>query len=143
MSKQVENYVFQEILGQGQYGQVYRGINLKTDEVVAIKQMNIEKFKKIPKLYDFIKNEIDILSQIDHPNVIRFIEILRTSNNFYLVYEYCNGGDLERLLKKRKLLPEKEANHILSQILQAFKVLINKNILHRDLKPGNVIFHNN
>lgn len=76
--------------------------------------MNIEKFKKIPKLYDFIKNEIDILSQIDHPNVIRFIEILRTSNNFYLVYEYCNGGDLERLLKKRKLLPEKEANHILT-----------------------------
>ncbi len=58
----MENYVFQEILGQGQYGQVYRGINLKTDETVAIKQMNIEKFKKIPKLYDFIKNEIDILS---------------------------------------------------------------------------------
>jgi serine/threonine protein kinase len=41
---------------------VYRGINLKTDEIVAIKQMNIEKFKKIPKLYDFIKNEIEILS---------------------------------------------------------------------------------
>jgi len=75
--------------------------------------MNIEKFKRIPKLYDFIKNEIYILSKIDHVNVIKFIEILRTSNNFYLIYEYCNGGDLERLLKKRKLLPEKEANIIL------------------------------
>ena len=75
--------------------------------------MNIEKFKRIPKLYDFKKNEKDILSKIDHVNVIKFIEILRTSNNFYLIYEYCNGGDLERLLKKRKLLPEKEANIIL------------------------------
>ena len=104
--------------------------------------MNIEKFKKLPKLYDFIKNEIDILSQISHPNVIKFIEILRTTNNFYLIYEYCNGGDLEHLLRKRKFLPEKDAQDILRQILSAFKVLINKNILHRDLKPGNIIFHN-
>lgn len=62
MSKQVENYLFQEVLGNGQYGQVFKGHNIKTDEIVAIKQMNIEKFKKLPKLYDFIKNEIDILS---------------------------------------------------------------------------------
>ena len=104
---------------------------------------NIEKFKKLPKLYDFIKNEIDILTKIDHPNVIKFIEILRTSNNFYLIYEYCNGGDLEHLLKRRKLLPEKEALEILKQILSAFKVLMSRNILHRDLKPGNIIFNNN
>ena len=75
--------------------------------------MNIEKFKKIPKLYDFIKNEIDILSKIDHPNVIKFKEILRTTNNFYLIYEFCNGGDLEHLLKKKKLLSEKEAKIVL------------------------------
>jgi serine/threonine protein kinase len=75
--------------------------------------MNIEKFKKIPKLYDFIKNEIDILSKIDHPNVIKFKEILRTTNNFYLIYEFCNGGDLEHLLKKKKLLSEKESKIIL------------------------------
>ena len=75
--------------------------------------MNIEKFKKIPKLYDFIKNEIDILSKIDHPNVIKFKEILRTTNNFYLIYEFCNGGVLVHLLKKKKLLSEKEAKFVL------------------------------
>jgi len=61
--------------------------------------MNITKFKKIPKLNELIHNEIEILSSIDSPYIIKFIEILRTSNNYYLIYEYCNGGTLEDIIK--------------------------------------------
>ena len=66
---------------------------------MAIKQINITKFKKIPKLNELIHNEIEILSSIDSPYIIKFIEILRTSNNYYLIYEYCNGGTLEDIIK--------------------------------------------
>ncbi len=44
--------------------------------------------------------------------MIRFIEMLRTQNNFYLIYEYCNGGTLEEIIKKKKMLTEKESMHI-------------------------------
>jgi serine/threonine protein kinase len=68
--------------------------------------MNITKFKKIPKLNELIFNEIQILSKINCPNIIRFIEILRTSNNYYLIYEFCNGGTLEEIIKEKKYIPE-------------------------------------
>ena len=61
--------------------------------------------------------------------------MLKTVNNFYFVYEYCNGGTLEKLLKERGTLPEKTALNYFSQIVDAFKILSKHNIMHRDLKP--------
>lgn len=69
--------------------------------------------------------------------------MLKTSNNFYFVYEYCNGGTLEHKLKQETQLPEREALKIFRQLLEAFKVLNKYNIMHRDLKPDNIFFHNN
>ena len=68
---------------------------MKTNEVVAVKVVRLDKFREVPKLEEFTMNEIKTLSKIDNPNIIRFIEMLKTSNNMYLVYEYCNGGTLE------------------------------------------------
>lgn len=69
--------------------------------------------------------------------------MLKTANNIYIVYEYCNGDTLEKLLDQRKYLPEKEAFIIFKQILNASKTLSRLNILHRDLKPSNILFHDN
>ena len=73
MSKIVENYLLQEAVGSGQFGKVYRGKHLKTNEQVAIKVVKLGKFKEIPKLEEFTTNEIQTLSKIENPNVIRFI----------------------------------------------------------------------
>ena len=64
MGKIIQNYSLQALIGQGIYGKVYRGINLKTKEEVAIKVIKAEKFKEIPKLEECTVNEINILSSI-------------------------------------------------------------------------------
>jgi serine/threonine protein kinase len=67
--------------------------------------------------------------------------MLKTVNNFYFVYEFCNGGTFENLLKNSGPLPEKVALNYFSQIIDAFKVLNKNNIMHRDLKPDNILLH--
>lgn len=58
MSKVIENYILNEVIGSGQYGKVYKARNMKTEEVVAIKVIPLDKFKEIPKLTEFTMNEI-------------------------------------------------------------------------------------
>lgn len=142
MNKVIEDYVLLEKIGQGQYGNVYKAENRKTHQHYAVKVMNVEKFKHTPKLSEFTNNEIAILSKISHPNIIKFIEMLRTANNYYLVYEYCNGGTLAEHIKEKGKLTEPETLKIFAQLKSAFKELYDENILHRDLKPTNILFHN-
>lgn len=68
--------------------------------------------------------------------------MLKTNNNFYFIYEYCNGGTLENLLAKEKKLTEQRALLIFKQLLDAFQILNKYNIMHRDMKPDNIFFHN-
>ena len=143
MSKLIENYLLQEVVGSGSYGKVYRAKNVKTEQIVAVKVVKLDKFKEVPKLHQFTMNEINTLSCIENINVIKFLEMLRTTNNVYLVYEFCNGGTLEDMISKKKFLTEREALVVFQQILNAFKSLIPGNILHRDLKPTNILVHDN
>jgi serine/threonine protein kinase len=114
---------------------------MKTDGIVAIKVVKLEKFREIPKLHEFTMNEIQTLSKIDNPHVVKFLEMLKTSNNMYLIYEFCNGGTLEHLINKKKFLSETESMKYLCQLINAFRSLIKVNILHRDLKPSNILFN--
>ncbi len=83
-----------------------------------------------------------ILSKINHPNIIKFIEMLQTTTHYYLVYEFCNGGTLEDKIKVQIMINENEAVNYFIQLISAFSVLYEKNILHRDIKPTNILFHN-
>ena len=66
------------------------------------------------------------------------METLKTPNNFYFVYEFCNDGTIESLLQKKKILTESEALIYFKQLLDAFKELNKNNVMHRDLKPDNI-----
>ena len=73
--------------------------------------------------------------------------MLKTVNNFYFVYQYCNGGTLEKLMNTYKsgpegVMPESQVLIYFKQILKGFKTLTKHNIMHRDLKPGNILLHN-
>ena len=80
-----------------------------------------------------------MLSKIKSPHIVKFIEILKTANNFYFFYEYCNQGTLEDLIKSKGTLTESQTLEYLSQILEAFQILNSKHIMHRDLKPSNIL----
>lgn len=136
------------MLGQGVYGKVFRGINIKTKEEVAVKVIKTEKFRAIPKLEECTLNEINTLLKIEEKDhIVHYIDMLKTVNNFYFVYEYCNGGTLEKAMQAyrntpEKVMPESKTITYFSQIVDAFRVLTKYNIMHRDLKPDNILLHN-
>ena len=68
--------------------------------------------------------------------------MLKTVNNFYFVYEYCNGGTLEKVLKKSGSLGERQSLIYFKQLINGFKLLAEHNIMHRDIKPENILIHN-
>lgn len=142
MNKILGNYVIKHKLGSGQFGAVYYCIDLTTNEEFAIKIISLDKISANPRMNSLIKNEINALSKIDNPNIIKLKEFIQSKNNFYFVYEYCNGGTLEDYIGGKKKLSEKEALYFFSQIVNGFKSLFIHKVLHRDLKPANILIHN-
>lgn len=94
------------------------------------------------KFTELLENEIRVLKTCNNDNIIKLFDIKKTANNFYLVLEYCNEGDLMQYLKKKKMLTEEEAVEYLVQILNAFKTLVKSKIMHRDFKLANILKHN-
>lgn len=141
MTKVVDNFALLEEVGSGQYGKVFRGQHIKTGENFAVKCISLDKFRRVPKLDEFTNNEIKVLSKLVHPNIVRFFDRLKTANNIYMIYEFCNGGTLETLIYKSNI-PLNKCLDYFDQLVQGFKVIAKENILHRDIKPSNVLVHN-
>ena len=93
------------------------------------------------KFSDLLETEIKVLKQCNNDNIIKLYDIKKTANNFYLIMEYCNEGDLLQYLKDKNQLPEDEATDFLLQILNGFKTLEKNKIMHRDLKLANILKH--
>lgn len=95
MLKIVDNYTLTEYLGKGEYGKVYKAINMDTKFDVAIKMIPLSKFSEINRLVELTKNELRILKILeDNINIINFVEMIKTNRYIYLVYEFCEGGTL-------------------------------------------------
>ena len=119
--KSVEHYDLENEIGSGQFGSVYKALNKKNNEYYAIKKVKKSIFEDEPKLKEFTVNEIQSLSKIDSPHVIKFIEMLKTTNHIYFVYDFCAGGDLEKDLIIRGHYSEKDALDILTQLVKGKK----------------------
>jgi calcium-dependent protein kinase len=123
-------------LGEGSYGAVYQAQHKKTNMIRAIKAIKRKHIDSIS-----FNNEITILKSVDHPNIIKLFECYYDSNYYYMVEEYCPGGDLYDYIKKQKFFSEKKAAFIIDQLLSAMNHLHSKKIVHRDLKPENIVFY--
>ncbi|CAD8133096.1 unnamed protein product [Paramecium pentaurelia] len=128
------------LLGEGAFGKVYRGNKLTTNQEVAIKKIDSSMINKDQYLIDALNFEIQIMKQLDHPNIVKFIDKFNTDRSIYIVTEYCADGDLRNIMKGRRI-PESEVNQIFCQLASGFKELVKANIIHRDLKPANIMNH--
>ena len=90
-----------------------------------------------------LQYEIDILKNLDHPNIVRLFEVFEDKNFFYLVTEICTGGELFDEILARKQFNEKDAAVIFKQVLSAIAYCHSKNVAHRDLKPENILLDTN
>ena len=86
-----------------------------------------------------MKYEIDILKNLNHPNIVRLYEVYENKSTIILVTELCDGCELFEEICSRKQFTEQEAAHVTKQILQAIAYCHGRNIAHRDLKPENLL----
>ncbi|XP_033212736.1 serine/threonine-protein kinase ppk30 isoform X2 [Belonocnema kinseyi] len=125
-------------LGQGTYGKVQLGINKETGQEVAIKTIKKCKIETEADLVR-IRREIQIMSSVQHPNIIHIYEVFENRDKMVLVMEYAAGGELYDYLSEKKVLTETEARRIFRQIISAVFYCHKHNICHRDLKLENIL----
>lgn len=116
---------------------VVKSCNLKSSQEEFAVKIISKKDYKIPTA--LIENEIKILRQCDHPNVLKLETVFEDENHFHIVMELVNGGDLFSRVIGKQALTESEAHHIFVQLLEAVKHLHSKNIVHRDIKLENIL----
>jgi serine/threonine protein kinase len=139
MKKKVGEYIIEELIGSGAYGEVYKGTSVKAPgESFAIKM--ISKKNMSEKVFHYLEREVEILQMMNHKNVVKLKDIKATDNHYYLIFEYCNGEDLSAFRKsKGGVLPEATVRYVLRQIVEGLNELYNKKAIHRDIKLSNVL----
>ena len=144
IEEELRGYKSEGEIGKGAFSKVILATKLDTGEKCAIKiidksYINDKRYKK------YLNNEIFILNNIKHPNIIKFYGMIMGMNNIYLIFEYSNGGDLQACLndymKKHNDMPfpQNVVQHIMRQVISAFVYLHASKILHRDIKLQNIL----
>ncbi|KAM7526395.1 hypothetical protein LguiA_016297 [Lonicera macranthoides] len=138
----VGDYVVGRQLGSGSFSVVWYARHKVHGTEVAIKEILTGRLNK--KLEESLMSEIVILQNIDHPNIIRLHEMIKEPGKIHLVLEYCKGGDLSMFIQKRQgRIPEATAKHFMLQLAAGLKILRDNNLIHRDLKPQNLLLSSN
>ena len=127
-----------KVLGKGSFGTVYLGTDIANDRYVSLKKIPAEIIKD-PQKIESLANEILISSGVDNENLVKILDLTEISNDKYIVYEFCNGGDLRRYLRFFKTFDERTVQYIMLQVLKGLSELHSKKIIHHDLKPENVL----
>jgi calcium-dependent protein kinase len=131
----INEYTFGSTLGAGSFGTVRKAVHKLTGQTRAIKILK----KKNQDQKQFYM-EVDILCKLTHPNIMQIYEFFEDTNNFYLVSEFCSGGELFEKISEKGSLSEPEAAYIMKQLISAIYYCHQSNIVHRDLKPENILF---
>ena len=141
----IDQYTLEKSLGKGAYGEVYLTTIKGDSKLIATKKLD-KDFCENPTTKKYIINEINILKMLNHPNIVKFVDLKKTINHYYIMMEYCNGGELHKALEKyieknRNPFPQEIVQHFMKQIIDAFKYIHSKDIMHRDIKLENILLN--
>lgn len=136
IQNQILKYDFQKCIGRGNFGDVYRAIDLTQRNKVAIKVVSLDESTEEMKQ---IIQEIHFLSKLRNPFVIQYIESFLEGYNMFIVMEYCGGGSCADLLRFHKKLEEDVVSYIIKGVLSGLKYLHSEHKVHRDIKLANIL----
>jgi len=139
----VDDYLLIKSIGKGNFGEVFLTQKQGYPQYYATKKMERRKCE-VPPLLNRLINEIRILTSVKHPNIVKYIDLKKTKNHWYLITEFISGGSLTDILHKymamyQRPFPEDIVQHIMRQIVSAVQYLHFNRIIHRDLKLDNIL----
>lgn len=134
----IKQYEILEKIGEGGFGVVYRGHDPMLDRDVAIKVLKAE-VSTSPDFVERFRREARLGASLRHPNIARIIEVGKHEGYYYLVMDFYSGGPLSNLLKEGKQLPLAKVLNLLKPIAKALDHAHSKQIIHRDVKPSNIL----
>lgn len=127
-------------IGEGAFGVVYKVTHKKTKLIYAIKELNKKNLAE-SKCVDQVKNEIKIMYQLNHENIIKLYNHFEDDINIYLILEFATGGQLYKNMFKQpnKRFNEKTVQHYISELVDSLEYVHSRGIIHRDIKPENIL----
>ena len=139
IDQQIQNYKIIRLLGEGGMGDVYLAEHISIKRNVAIKVLKPELIKNEEIRLRF-KNEASMLAHLQHPNIVGLIDYVESEDGLFLIMEYVDGKGLDEILKSQETLIDiRLAESIMKQILEAFQYAHKNGIVHRDVKPSNIL----
>lgn len=156
-----ESYLIEKVLGYGGFGVTYLAFQVGLNRRVAIKEFYLEEYlyrdnnsneliaksdeaKQLVAKYKnkFIK-EAQLIAEMDNPHVVPVYDVFEENRTAYYVMKYIEGGSLDDLVQEKGAIDETEAVFYIKQVAEALTYVHSRNILHLDIKPSNILLHNN
>jgi len=131
-----------QLLGEGGMGAVYKAHDRELERDVALKLIRSELARN-PEILQRFKHELILARQVTHRNVIRIFDLGQADGHKYITMEYLEGRDLRAVLRDKDKLPPEEAAKIILQICRALEAAHAEGVIHRDLKPQNIMLDAN
>ena len=134
----IQGYKILTKIGQGAMGSIYKALQISMDRIVAIKCL-APKYSQNDKFRERFLREARAVARLNHPNIIQGIDVGESNGVHYFAMEYIDGPTVGELLKRGGALDEKRALNIVTQIGRALHHAFGHGIIHRDIKPDNIM----
>jgi len=139
MPQEILNYRIEREIGEGGMSRVYKGIDSKTGQQVAIKELlpHLSHHKEVRQRF---RREAQVMAILNHPHIVRLLRYEEVGDNLYLVQEYVDGMNLAQYIgEHRGAIPETDAIRLFRQLLEALSYAHKAGVVHRDIKPSNIL----